>query len=87
VKIEAIKIQEPTLPTEVKVKTGRPPEPGESVSLRPPPKITREQLAQAKERAESDFKIVKEMVRKSSPTSQYPPLDGVDRIAALFGGF
>ena len=85
-KIEAIKTQEPTLPTEVKVKTGRPPEPGESVSLRPPPKITREELIQAKERAESDFKLVKEMVRKASPTSQYPPLDGVDRIAALFGG-
>ena len=84
-KIEAIKTQEPTLPTEVKVKTGRPPEPGESVSLRPPPRITREELLQAKERAESDFKLVKEMVRKASPTSQYPPLDGVDRISALFG--
>ena len=84
-KIEAIKTQEPTLPTEVKVKTGRPPEPGESVSLRPPPRITREELLQAKARAESDFKLVKEMVRKASPTSQYPPLDGVDRIAALFG--
>ena len=84
-KIEAIKTQEPTLPTEVKIKTGRPPEPGESVSLRPPPRITREELLQAKERAESDFKLVKEIVRKASPTSQYPPLDGVDRIAALFG--
>lgn len=84
-KIEAIKTQEPTLPTEVKIKTGRPPEPGESVSLRPPPRITREELLQAKERAESDFKLVKEMVRKASPTSQYPPLDGVDRISALFG--
>ena len=73
------------MPTEVKIKTGRPPEPGESVSLRPPPRITREELLQAKERAESDFKLVKEMVRKASPTSQYPPLDGVDRIAALFG--
>ena len=84
-KIEAIKTQEPTLPTEVKIKKGRQPEPGESVSLRPPPRITREELLQAKERAESDFKLVKEMVRKASPTSQYPPLDGVDRIAALFG--
>lgn len=84
-KIEAIKTQEPTLPTAVKVKTGRPPEPGESVSLRLPPKITREELLQAKKRAESDFEIVKEMVRKSSPVSPYPPLDGIDRIAALFG--
>ena len=84
-KIEAIKTQEPTLSTETKVKTGRPPEPGESVSLRPAPKISREELIQAKVRAENDFKMVKELVRKASPDSAYPPLEGVDRIANLFG--
>ena len=84
-KIEAIKTQEPTLSTETKVKTGRPPEPGESVSLRPAPKISREELLQAKARAENDFKMVKDILRKASPASPYPPLDGVDRIANLFG--
>jgi hypothetical protein len=29
--------------------------------------------------------MVKELVRKASPDSAYPPLDGVDRIANLFG--
>jgi len=42
-------------------------------------------LIQAKAKAENDFKMVKELVRRASPDSAYPPLDGVDRIANLFG--
>lgn len=84
-KIEAIKTQEPTVAPEAKVKPGKQPEPGESVSLRPAPKVSREELIQAKAKAENDFKMVKELVRRASPDSAYPPLDGVDRIANLFG--
>lgn len=84
-KIEAIKTQDAAVAPEAKVKQGRPAEPGESVSLRPAPKITREELVEAKIRAENDFKMVKEMVRKASPNTSYPPLEGVERIANLFG--
>lgn len=84
-KIEAIKTQEPTVAPEAKVKSGKQPEPAEFVSLRPAPKVSREELIHAKVKAENDFKMVKELVRRASPDSAYPPLDGVDRIANLFG--
>jgi len=47
--------------------------------------VSREELIYAKAKAENDFKMVKELVRRASPDSAYPPLDGVDRIANLFG--
>lgn len=57
----------------------------EVVSVRRPPGIDGDALKLAKLRAEMDFDRVKEMVRRVTPASAYPPLDGVDRLVNLFG--
>lgn len=57
----------------------------EVVSVRRPPGIDGDSLKLAKLRAEMDFDRVKEMVRRVTPSAAYPPLEGVDRLANLFG--
>lgn len=57
----------------------------EVVAVRKAPGLDGDALKLAKLRAEMDFDRVKEMVRRVTPSSAYPPLEGVDRLASLFG--
>ncbi len=57
----------------------------EVLAVRKAPGLDGDSLKLAKLRAEMDFDRVKEMVRRVTPSSAYPPLEGVDRLTSLFG--
>ena len=84
-KIEAVKDKTPALLFESKGRFQASSATTEAVTIRRPPDLEGNALKLAKLKAEIDFDRVKEMVRRVTPSSAYPPLEGVDRLANLFG--
>lgn len=84
-KIEPVHQQSATLVFENKGKAPLSRGATEVVTVRRPPGLDGDALKLAKLRAEMDFDRVKEMVRRVTPSAAYPPLEGVDRLANLFG--
>lgn len=84
-KIEPVHEKSTSLLFESKGKVQAPFAATEAVTIRRPPDLEGDALKLAKLKAEIDFDRVKEMVRRVTPSSAYPPLEGVDRLANLFG--
>lgn len=48
-------------------------------------RVDPDRIARAAAAAEADFQRVKEMVQRTVPQSQYPPLESIERLSSLLG--